>query len=76
MERNEDLNHLMEERLEEDGISGTFDLYGEEDGVRPLSTTRFPAPTRSRRRSDSRRSKRRFPARSSGRVPGRASPEP
>ena len=26
----------MEERLEEDGISGMFDLYGEEDGVRTL----------------------------------------
>ena len=30
------MNHLMEERLEEDGISGMFDLYGEEDGVRTL----------------------------------------
>jgi len=36
LERNEALNHLMEERLEEDGISGMFDLYGEEDGVRTL----------------------------------------
>lgn len=36
LERNEAMNHLMEERLEEDGISGMFDLYGEEDGVRTL----------------------------------------
>ncbi len=36
LERNDAVNHLTEERLEEDGISGMFDLYGEEDGVHTL----------------------------------------
>lgn len=36
LERNAAINHLMEERLEEDGITGMFDLYGEEDGVHTL----------------------------------------
>ena len=36
LEKNAAVNHLMEERLEEDGISGLFELYGEEDGVRTL----------------------------------------
>ena len=40
LEKNEAINHLMEERLEEDGISGMFDLYGEEEGIRTLADSK------------------------------------